>query len=168
MKCIVCGCDVSGRGKCPNCGFSVYYITGQETEEIREKIKTLAEKHRSKCLDHLFISLYRCLYETEKEQLRVKEEEWIPLLSGKDLISGTEWWLDRKFTRQRLDRPVRLQIKMRWFGEEKTKEVEVKAPVIFDFWRVGVKVSDESHIQILLGRKDCCESSEKIAVFENI
>ena len=165
MKCIVCGQEVSGRSKCPNCGFPVYYTPGQETEKIKKKVEALAQKYRQKRLDQLFISLYTCSYQMEENQLRVKEEEWIPLLSGQELKPGTEKWIDRLFARQRLDQPVCLKIKLKWFGEEKVENVEVKPPVIFDFWRVGVKRNDEAHIQILLGRKDCFESSDEIPIF---
>lgn len=165
MKCIVCGREVSGRSKCPDCGFTVYYIPGQKTEEIKNKIEALAQKYRRKKRDQFSVSLYTRTYGMEQDQLRVKEEEWLPLMAGSELESGKEKWLDRPFARQRLDQPVCLKIKLKWFEEEKVETVEIKPPIIFDFWRVGIKRKDENHIQILLGRKDCFESSDEISIF---
>ncbi|MCI7814394.1 MAG: hypothetical protein SO016_03535 [Lachnospiraceae bacterium] len=168
MKCMVCGQEVSGRSKCPNCGFPVYYTPGQENEEIKKKVEKLAEKYRRKKLDQFDISLYSCSYEMKEEHLKVKNEEWIPLITGMEMKPGTEKWLDRLFARQRLDKPVKLKLKMRWFGKEKEEEVEIKPPVIFDFWRVGVRMSDEGHVQILLGRQDCFECSGALSIFGDV
>ena len=165
MKCMICGQDVLGRGKCPVCGFPVYYVMGDKTEEIKRKLKQLAENYRCRRIDQLSIMMYRCSYKMKKGKMELKEEEWIPLICGSELHSKTEKWLDRKFIRQRLDQPVILKIKIRWFEKERIKEVAVEPPVLFDFWRVGVRMSDEAHIQILLGREDQYEKSEKIFIW---
>lgn len=165
MKCAVCGQDVTGKSKCTNCGFTVYYAVGDKTKEIKEKIELLARKYRRKCADQIQISLYQCFLEEKEKKRIVKKEEWIPLISGRDLIPGSESWAEAKFCRQRLDQKVCLKIKKKWFQEEKIDKVMISPPIIFDFWRVGVRCRDDSHIQILLGRKDCFQTSEELDLF---
>ncbi|MDO4454918.1 MAG: hypothetical protein Q4B90_10575 [Eubacteriales bacterium] len=162
MDCMVCGHDISGRGRCPVCHFTVYYGIGKETEKIKKRMEFLAQNYRTKLLQNLEIWLYRCSYALEEGILKLNKEEWILMIHGNEISEGKEKWLQIRTARQRTDKSICIKIKIKGCGREKIEEVQIKAPKILKYWQIGVKMEENCCIRMLLGCDKKYESSEKI------
>ena len=101
----------------------------------------------------------------EEGNLKLEKEEWVSLIHGNEILEGKDKWMQIRSARQRTDKSVAIKIKIKGYGREKIEEVEIKAPKILGYWKIGVRMEEKCSIRILLGCAEEYESSEKIDLF---
>lgn len=163
MKCAVCGYEKieKGRGVCPVCKFPVLYMATDNDEKVKE----LIFEYKKKNLNNIRIYLNTYQYKMEEDNLVLGNIESIRLAVGDELKKGQIQWYNQKFARVD-EKILELSIKVNKFSlESEEKIVQINTPEIEGLWKVGIVLSDEFKVQIVVGNEKNYKKSEEIELF---
>ena len=165
MKCKVCGYDkmTSDVGSCPICNFPVIYLP-DDSAENKTMMENLVNDYRKNNLNLIKISLV--IYEHKLENDTLKPiRKVLPLATVNQLTEGKISWNKQDFARVEEDLELELEIQ-RFTLDPKTITCQVKAPNLKELWKVGVELTKDLSIVIVVGNEKVHTKSNPIGLFD--
>lgn len=162
-KCMVCG-NIYDSGKCPRCNFPRMAVVG-DYEEGLAKLTETAETYRREYLADIQIGIAVSKWKGHDTQLELERTEVLPLAKGEELLDG-EKWCEEYFARLP-DRDM-LEILLIIRKADAQKNITVCLPNLMqaELQQIGIRLSGNMEICLMLRNHTASVSSEPVSVFE--
>lgn len=166
MKCCICMTEIpQGVIECSCCGFvdeRRMHILGDATK-IAEQVEAKAMVFRKKFLQGIDIGIITYSWKDVNNTLMLDKENRISFGKGDVLMEQTQW-LERKFARVPGADKITATLSVQRAGQtEKLLHVEVEALTEAELQQVGVSLSSDMTLKLLVKNNSASVQSEPIA-----
>ena len=164
MKCKVCGYDKikDNVGSCPVCGFPVIYLS-DDSNENKQMMENLVNDYRRNNLSFIKISLVIYEHKLENEVLKPIKKV-ITLATVSELTEGKILWNKQDFARVEEDLELELEIQKFTLAPKKVT-CKIKAPNLKELWKVGVELTKNLSIILVVGNEKVYTKSVPIELY---
>ena len=164
MKCKVCGYDKikDNVGSCPVCGFPVIYLS-DDSNENKQMMENLVNDYRRNNLSFIKISLVIYEHKLENEVLKPIKKV-ITLATVSELTEGKILWNKQDFARVEEDLELELEIQKFTLAPRKVT-CKIKAPNLKELWKVGVELTKNLSIILVVGNEKVYTKSVPIELY---
>lgn len=164
MKCLVCNKELNGN-ICERCGFpKIVVVGGAEDDPV---VKTAVHDFKDNILKKITIEMETYQYKEEGSKLVLAQTDRIPVGTQlQDLEENQCTWFQEDFARMEAGEDMTLTLFIKNDGSEVRREINLKAPDIRSFWKVGLKSQGAVDYTVVLGTADDYVETEKFCILD--
>lgn len=164
MKCLVCNKELNGN-ICERCGFpKIVVVGGAEDDPV---VKTAVHDFKDNILKKITIEMETYQYKEEGSKLVLAQTDRIPIGTQlQDLEENQCTWFQEDFARMEAGEDMTLTLFINNDGSEVRREINLKAPDIRSFWKVGLKSQGAVDYTVVLGTADNYVETEKFCILD--
>lgn len=164
-KCIVCGEDVTGKGKCAHCGKPV--IINLENDDDFER--NSADDYRARIFSHIpAIGFTTYLYDFEGDNLKLKNERDNDFASTEKLYKSIVW-SKQEYPCCEEGKALELNMYAKLDNGDKIRfTVNTTAPDLQNYWAIGLKLDSHLKLHLYVGDESNHSTVENIKFLNGI
>jgi len=157
-KCICCKTELGTNTVCGYCGWTEVEVFDEEALAAEKKECAAYRSQKAAGLRNFRLSAYT--YEYKDNNIAEGRTE-ITLGDGA-ACDGKILWSEQEFVQSKEEPNLNLVLQYNVGGAVKQANVTIPVPVTDTFWRLGLRLRDDLHLDVLVGTKEKHTVAERI------